>query len=314
MKRAILGACLLLFLPVMIFAQAKVGTSQAQFLEIGPGARSSGMAGAFLGVADDITAIYYNPAGLARLTGAEFGAGYLKYPAGINYSYAAAAYPAFGGVIGSAFYNLGTDKMPVRNPSHPEGTGQTFSANDMACGMTYSRMLTDRFSVGITAKFIGEFYEDETAYGWAVDIGTFYQTQFKSLRLGMMLSNFGPDMKFIEQSYPIPMAFQFGMAAEVLQDANNRLTLSLLGLHPNDNLEKFGFGVEYAFREYAFLRAGYRLTGYSFKDIDKYNSEGFSFGGGISVPVAMKKVCLDYAYTDFGSLTSLHRVSFGFKF
>ena len=111
----ILPLAAVLLLPSSGFGQAKVGTAGAQFLEIGVSARAMGMGEAFLGVADDASVLYYNPAGLSLLTQKEAMFTHIDYPAEINYEFAGLVFPApqFAGTFGVSFYMLGMDDMPV---------------------------------------------------------------------------------------------------------------------------------------------------------------------------------------------------------
>src|SRR5471032_349554 len=110
-RRLLIGMTLL-STPTLVFAfgQDQVGTSGAAFLKIGPGARPVGMGEAFTGVADDIHAIYWNPAGLGTLKHAEITGMHMQYFQSIQYEFAAFAYPtADRGTWGFAVTNLHTD-------------------------------------------------------------------------------------------------------------------------------------------------------------------------------------------------------------
>ncbi|MCJ7507099.1 MAG: PorV/PorQ family protein, partial [candidate division Zixibacteria bacterium] len=247
MRRLLLGCMLFLLLPALAFGQAKVGTAGAQFLKIGVSARAVGMGEAFLAISDDASAIYYNPAGLVQLNGLEVMASHIDYPAGINYEFLGVAYPRFGGVWGLGFYMLNTGDMPLTDyfsplDEDPYSSGQTFTAKEYALALSYGVSLTDRFSVGLTFKFIDELYEEERASGWAADAGTLYNTGFRGFKIAMAISNFGPDLKFIELSHPLPMNFKFGGSMDVIKSGSHKATIGLEGSHPNDNLEKFNGG------------------------------------------------------------------------
>jgi len=298
----------ILFLATLVFGQAKVGTSSAQFLEIPVGARSVGMADAYIATANDISAIYYNPSGLTQLTRKEIMFTHTMWPAGINHEFAAFAMPVpqLGGVVGVSAIALTTGEMVERTPGRPEGTGRTFTAADLAAGVTYSRKMTDRFSVGLTWKYIGEYYADVKAHSWAMDVGTLYRTGFKSLRVGMGFCNFGPDIKFLQTPYPLPMTFRFGMAGEIVDMENHKVTLAWEGSHPNDNLEKFQVGAEYWYNDMFAVRSGYKFGA--------WDAESFSAGAGAKIPVGVYNIKVDYAYSNLQALKNVHRFSLGFEF
>ena len=295
----------MLLLPAVMFGQAKVAQSVAQFLEIPVSARGEGMASARIATIDDISSIYYNPGALAWQNRRQFAISHTMLYAGISHDFAAYTMPALGGVVGISAISLYTGEMEETTPYQPEGTGRTFVAGDLAMGLSYSKFLTDRFSFGMTIKYLGEYYADVHAHGWSMDIGTIFKTAFRDIRLGMLLSNFGPDLKFLSQSAPLPMTFHFGAAGEVINTAPHRLTLDVEGSHPNDNLEKFQMGMEYAYNEMLFLRAGAKF---------QYDSDLFTLGAGFKVPLGGARLGLDYSFTYMRHLESVHRVTFAAEF
>jgi len=300
---ALAAVVAVLCMPVSSFGQAKVGTTGPQFLELGPSARAMGMGEAFTAVVDDISAVYYNPAALTYLYGREAGATYVDMPADINYGFGAIGLPleSIGGILGIGVTALSSGEMIERTYDQGtiEGTGRTFGYNGIAAGVSYGRYLTDRFSVGITVKYIGESVHDYTSSGWSADVGTMYNTGFRNFKIAMVITNFGPDMKFIENSYPLPINFKFGGAIDVIQSQDHLMTFALEGSHPSDNLEKYNGGVEYVYQDKFVLRGGYRIN---------YDIDNFTLGGGIRLPFSDdREIRVDYAFQDFGILTQNHR-------
>jgi hypothetical protein len=227
------------------------------------------------------------------------------------------------------------EDMMVRTVDRPEGTGEYFQAGDIAIALSYAINLTDRFSIGLTGKFIQQRIWKESAYGMAIDLGTLFTTGFHGLRIGASLSNFGTDMKmsgkdllvyhdiapnqmgnndkiFAElqtEKWPLPLQFQAGIAIEIIQNDNFRWTASVDAVHPSDNTESIHTGMEYAFREYLFLRAGYKNL------FLRDSEEGITFGVGIWLKfLGNRQFRVDYAYADFGRLTYVQRFSLGFLF
>jgi len=298
-------------MPSLVAAQAKVGTTGAQFLELGVSARAMGMAEAFTAVANDISAVYYNPAGLTSLQGKEFMATYIKMPADIGYGFVGFGLPleSIGGVLGFGMYGLNSGSMTERTYGNGTlaGTGREFSYQDMAVSLCYGRYLTDRFSLGVTVKYIGEKAGDyASANGWSADVGTSYDTGFRNFKIAMVIMNFGPDLKFIERAYPLPINFKFGGSIDVIQSTSNVLTLAAEGAHPSDNLEKYNAGLEYTFHDQFSLRGGYRFN---------YDTDGLTLGAGLRVPFAKdREIRVDYAYQDMGILNQAHRFSLGMAF
>lgn len=296
-----LAGALALIASVQAVAQDKVGTTGAQFLEIGVSPRADAIGGAFTAIADDASAIYYNPAGLVQLENRQVMVSLIDYPADISYSFVGVALPVgFGGVLGFGYYGLDAGDMAVTDPYHPNGVeGWTFGAKDYALSLSYGRFLTDRFSIGVTVKMVDELYETERATGWAADVGTQYNTGWRNFKITMLLANFGPDMAFINQEYPLPINFKFGGAVDVLDSPGHHATMAIEGSHPADNREKYNMGLEYTFHKFASLRAGQRF---------EHDLGGLSVGGGVNFNISEQyKARLDYGYQDFGALSEIHR-------
>ncbi len=345
---------LVMILPEFAHAQAKVGTAGVQFLKISPSCRAVGMGEAYVAVANDASAIYHNPGALARLRQPEAMLSYIDYAAGLQYGYLGyvrAVEKLNGAIAGSVTY-LSTDEMDETTPEMPNGTGRTFTAGDLAVGVSYSQKLTDKFSVGGTVKYLNETLADESASGWAADVGTYYYTGWRSVRLAMLTSNFGPDMKFVDTPFPMPMNFTFGMAGYVWNSSDRRfwtgsdsvgthaLMASVAWSHPNDNVEVYNIGLEYGYQNCAFIRFGKKINGISRKTWEDYREKirrhedatntnpfyeyplfskdgnffqnGATLGAGIKIPRA--GISLDYAFTGITFLDYVHRFSLSYRF
>jgi len=301
---------LALMAPPEVAAQAKVGTTGAQFLELGVSARAMGMGEAFAAVVDDISAVYYNPAALTSLLGKEVMFTYIDMPADVQYGFLGVGIPleSIGGVLGIGAYHLSSGDMIERTYQQGtiEGTGRQFGWNDIAIGLSYGRYLTDRFSVGITLRYIGEFVHDYSASWWSADVGTSYDAGYRGFKIAMAITNFGPDLKFIEKDYPLPINFKFGGAINMIENVDHMVTLAAEGNHPADNLEKYNAGVEYIFKDRFILRGGGRFN---------YDTDGFTAGGGLRLPFGDEgQLSFDYAYQEFGVLTEVHRFSMSIAF
>jgi long-subunit fatty acid transport protein len=304
----IVGFVFLLVSPHFAWGQAKVATAGAQFLELGVSARAIGMGEAFLSISDDASAVYYNPAGLAQIVNREAMFTHVSYLADINYDFAGLAYPTTrfgGGIWGVGFYMLNAGNMDATLWEHPYGSGQTFTAKEYALSLSYARSLTDRFSAGMTLKLIDQLYDTERAVGWAADMGTLYNTGFRGFKIAMVISNFGPNLKFIREDYPLPMNFKFGGVFDIFRNEDHKATFSVEGSHPNDNVEKFNAGVEYWFKDMFSLRLGNQFG---------YDTGGISAGLGCKLTISGKKLNLDYGYHDMGLLEGFHRFSVGISF
>lgn len=316
MRKVAVIALALLILPALAYGQAKVGTAGAQFLEVGVSARAMALGEAVIANIDDASALYYNPAAIAEFDRYKAMFTHIQYPADITYEFAGFTMPvrSLMGNVGVAFYMLSTGDMPVTTYKHPTGNGNTFQAKDYAMALSYGSALTQHFSIGFTVKYIAELYETYKADGWGADVGTYYNTGFRNLKVCMILRNFGPDLKFIEEAYPLPIDFKFGAAVDIVQGPTHKMTFSAQLSHPNDNLEKYSSGLEYWFNDFVALRVGKLFNVDYFGARKLFSAEGITLGGGIKTDVSKFKVGIDYGYQDFGYLDQTHRFSLGLEF
>ena len=289
---------------------AKVGTFDGQFLKIEVGARGAGMGGAFVAVADDATALYYNAAGIARIDSdkSELSLNHANWPADLSFDQVGYVFHVkkIPGAFGIHARALSMQPMEETTAYQPFGTGRTFDAGMMAVGLTYARSFTDKFSAGVTGNFLHEGLADLSQESFAFDIGTLYDVGTAGMKIGMAISNMGSQMKFIDREARIPSIFRVGTSATLLSSPDQKLTGSFEFSHPPDNTERMNFGAEYAYRKYVFLRGGYNYH---------YDSEGIAGGVGFHFPVSVAGMAdLDYAYTDMKDLGAAHRFSIKFQF
>ncbi len=306
----------------------KTGATAAQFLKLGVGARPIALGGAFVAQANDLSAMYWNPAGLALLPGASVQLAHTRYLADITYNFA-----AFGtslgnaGTLAASLIYLDSGDMLVRTIAQPEGTGERFKVQNYAIQVSYGRGLTDRFSIGGSFKFIQERIWHSTASSIALDVGTLFTTPYERLRLGASFSNFGPKLQmsgrdivfstdptpnqggvveivnseYLLDRHPLPLLFRIGLSWDAMRTANHTFVLSTDATHPNDNYEYLNFGAEYDFRNLIALRAGYRNL------FEANGEQGLTMGGGLNLRIDRAlRVRIDYAWADFGRLEQTH--------
>ena len=256
--------------------------------------------------------------------------------AGLSHDFVGVSVPLGQGAFGASVTLLNTDEIEITTIMEPEGTGMYYDASDLAIAVSYARSLLDRFSVGITGKYVQQKLYNESARTLAIDVGTVLLTGFNGLRIGMCLSNFGGDMKLdgsdiivpynrgeniaitpdIEakmstEAWPLPTNFRVGIAVDLLGHAGesfiscetSRLTLAVDGSHPTDNEERGNIGLEYSWKNMFALRMGYKHN---------YAEENLTFGGGCNLRFGKAKIAIDYAWADFGRLDKVHRFTLGF--
>jgi len=174
----------------------KTGTTAAGFLKIGAGARAVSMGGAFVSLADDASAMYWNPSGIVQLKRSELLVNRTRWIADIAFTYLGYVQPIPGvGTVGLQVTAMTMEDMEVTRYGFEEGTGETFKAGSYALGLTYARALTDRFSIGGTVKYINEYISQSSSSGLAMDLGTLFLTPFRDIRFGVSISNFGQKLQ-----------------------------------------------------------------------------------------------------------------------
>lgn len=338
MKRNNIVLFILLVASMQIFAQdiSKSGITAAQFLKIGIGSRAIGMGAAFTATADDMSAVYWNPAGIAANNGNQVYFSHTDWIAGVSNDFAAIAsyVPGIGTIGAFIIISKSLDGEVVRTISQPEGTGELFDAGGIAIGLTYARNLTDNFSIGFNAKYIQENIWHMKSEGFAFDIGVLYKIDIlNEFRIAASVANFGTKMELegrdileiksvgegsqgnlintkIElDQYDLPLFFRVGIASDLIKAKSYRFTAAIDAIHPNDHTEYINLGGEFAWNEILFARFGYKSL------FEKDTEQGLTLGVGINSRLAdIVNVMIDYAYQDFGRLKNVHYLSLGFKF
>ncbi|MDI6767111.1 MAG: PorV/PorQ family protein [Bacteroidota bacterium] len=296
---------LILFLPCIVFAQYnRPGSTDAQFLKIGISPRGTAMSDAYIAAVEGAEGTYYNTSALAWIKGTNIVFNHNFWFAGINHDFAAIAH-TFGdiGTFGLSFTGLYTDEMKVRTPLQPDGTGETFYASNYRIGLSYSRFFTDRVTVGLTVNYIYiALYSDFNANAVSVDISSMYVSDFRGFRFAMQISNFGSNVKFVNESYPLPTNFTFGASINALDFEDQKLLVSFSATKPNDGQPLTQLGLEWNFKNIFFARGGYRFN---------HDAATFSFGVGVRYNIAGFDTRVDYSYSKFNFLGAAHRIGLG---
>jgi opacity protein-like surface antigen len=306
----------------------KVGTTVAPFLKIGAGAKSIAMGGGAVAVPGDVYAMYWNPGALTTVPGmGEATFTHAQWLADVKYDFAAAAINLDG--VGTMAFSLTSLTVPediVRTEVNPEGDGRKWNAGSFALGVGFSRALTDRFSIGGAFKYIRDAIWNESAQGFAIDVGTYYVTPFNDLRIGASISNFGTKMRldghdlsfnnnpggksgqeaqnvpslYETEAYDLPLSFRIGLSMDAVKTEKIRATIAIDATHPNDNVEYLNSGLELGYDEMVFGRVGY-------KSLFMNDAEGhFTWGVGINLGLSSTaSIKLDYAFADYGRLKNV---------
>ncbi len=309
------------------------GTVAAAFLEIGVGARAEAMGGAYTAQSGSAEMIYWNPAGLAFIDGVGASFTHTEWLAGTSFDFfsLAAPLPFFNAVVGASFTTLAIPEQEVRTVEAPEGTGEFYDARDFAVNVSLSARVIPTFSFGLSGKVINQRISSEQGSQFALDAGVFYETPLPGLALGASISNFGGDIsltgknlndvidpdqvnsgisnvpvEYKTDASPLPQIFRFGVSYTTLLPGNGSLVTSVDLMHPTGSTESMNMGVEYGFNDLIYFRAGY------LNRFERDSINGLTLGGGLRYTLQDRSdFVFDYAYSDWGILQNVHRISVG---
>ena len=299
----------------------RAGTSSGSFLRIGIGARAVSLGESFVAVANDPTAIYWNPAGLASILRGELQLSHTQWPGDVHYEHLVYVMPSRR-LGGSLAFQLGALSTSIDETSEfqPYGTGRSFTYSDVLAGAAYARRWTDKLLIGAGLKYMHEDLGTDVG-GPAInsllaDVGGIYYLGLGSVRIGVSLSNFSSELKpggtfeavdgpRSYDGFDPPLVFRYGLAFEAVETASQKLTSSVQFDLPADNAQVARAGLEWTWMRRLALRGGYNFNADALK---------FSTGAGLFAKIGGTEGTIDYAYTTAASLGGVNRLSLGLKF
>ena len=274
------------------------GTTAAEFLLFGAGARGTALGSAFHTIATDVTSLYYNPGGAALLSrpGASFST--YDYIADTRYSWGGIAFPFSGGsrTFGLQIGTFGFDDQPVYTVDQPDGTGSVYSVSQTFAGATFAQNFSDRFSAGVTLKFVSDQLGEASGNAFAVDFGTSFHAELNNhpIMLSFVVANLGSNLRYSgnaldvvvprdpadpstppgsnppqlpqpaqlkTKGFPLPTIFRVGLAYDLLSSENSRLTVLSDFNQANNNRAGFSGGGEWALNRLGGSAFGVALRG-----------------------------------------------------
>jgi hypothetical protein len=330
-------AFLIINISAPVYAQNKTGTTIGQFLKIEPSSRVVALGNAGASLSGEVSSLFYNPASLGRLYGADVQFTFNRWLADITYNYMAAGLNVEGvGTFAFTGTMLNSGEIDVRTVEQPLGTGERYSVKNLALGLGYAVMLTDRVSVGMQINYINESIWHSSLNTVGFNFGVQYEVTDGGLTLGASVSNFGgrasyggrdiylnydfdPDKygdndqlpaQLRMDAFALPTIFRAGVSYILQFSDDYRLLVAADANHPNDNAESINLGGELELLNLLSLRGGFR-------NLLLPDSEGgLVLGGGLKTQIAgTYNIRFDYAYADYGRLAEAHRitVSLGFN-
>ncbi|HXF95795.1 MAG TPA: PorV/PorQ family protein [Gemmatimonadales bacterium] len=253
------------------------GTTAAEFLLLGAGARGTALGGAFSALTSDVTALYYNPGGVALMPRPQLMVSTYSYVADTRYSWLGIAFPMAGGqrAIGFSAGTFGFSDQPVTTIENPDGDGRTYSVAQTFLQGTYAQNFSDRFSAGISLKFINDELGETAAQGFAVDFGTNFHATVgeRPIRASFVIQNLGttlthrgaaldvtvlrePPLGVVDipqepaearlktKDFGLPVMFRVGVALDVVTQGYTRVTVLSEFTQPNNTRPGAGAGLE----------------------------------------------------------------------
>ena len=304
---------------------SELGTSMANFLKIGVGARSAGMGDAYVALSNDVSCLYWNPGGLANLEANEVMVNTTNWLVDTRLYFLATSINLGSlGTVGLSLNTFSSGDILETTVEQPSGTGRFFTASDLSAGISYSRKVSETFSAGVTFKFIHESLDRSSASTFAVDVGSVFVTDFlNNLRIGFAFSNLGgrmqldgtdlsiqylaePGFKYARaqlgtEPWDIPLLFRFGIATDAVRSEQVRLTVAADFVDVRDHSYQVNTGAECTVLDVVSLRGGYRFN---------YDESNLTFGVGLKLPEgSFMGARIDYAYMKFNIFNNVHRFS-----
>ena len=271
----------------------RVGKSGFGFLKISPSARAAGMGDAFTAIADDVTTIFYNPAGLTNLNGSVFNFNHTDWIVNSSIISGAIATPlGRNGALGLSIVKFDTEDFEETTVADPEGTGKMINAGDLALAIAYAIQLTDNLSFGFKTQYLEENIDVDKATAVTADFSTYYKTGFRDLTLAMIMKNFGPEAKFLSDKFKLPLYFNINTAMSLIGSKGSpfQWLVSVESAFATDYRDRYHLGTEMWIADMIAIRGGYKFY---------YDTEDWTLGAGLKLGLGSREVIVDVSYSNF---------------
>jgi len=286
----IVGLLILILISADNIYAGGAGTTGANFLKIGLGAKASAMGDAFTALADDGSCLYWNPAGLVQLKDKQLLVSYNSWFAGIRRGYISFTLPLSKGESAGAGMNY-LDMGTLEGRDEEGNPTSDFGASDFQLTIGYAKKFSDKFTAGLSGGILQDTIAGDKKNTYSVNAGVLFLPE-ESFSLGLSVQNIGPKLS----GDNLPLTLKLGAAKKI-----KSLTLAADISKPADNEMYFSIGGEWGIRKDLFLRVGYKSN----QDI----ASGITIGAGLK----WREIGLDYAYVPYGELGDTHRISIVMK-
>jgi len=300
----------------------KLGQAGMTWLTIDASARGAAMGSVMDWVEGDPNAAFYNPAGLASISGGAFALNYTQWIADMTKYDAVLAYNVgiwgtFGISIQSMNYGDVYGTVISNNDQGFEDTGM-LDVGAYSVGLAYGKRLTERFSIGGVLKYanqklgsnlVDEQMKDNEVGAASFDFGTAYNTGIKSIRITMSIRNFSGQLLYEGDEFTLPLTYKIGLSLDMveflpgLSDLSSGWRMAVEGVDSRDRPDHVNFGTEFGIMDKVFVRSGFNYR-------EGTDEGGFNAGLGVKLTSGGMAIGVDYAYSAYSSaLGDVHRFS-----
>jgi hypothetical protein len=306
MQSLVLILTILLVLPALTMSKdinSQAGTSAFPFLKINVGARAVAMGGAFTGLADDASALYYNPAGIASLYESRYMFGYHNYFDDLQSGFVGLTFKLSDKSALGTYVNYLNYGEFIETDTTGEILG-TFGGFDMVWSFGFATRPSYNWMIGIMPKIIYEKVQQYTASGIAVDMGVKYASNRERFTAGFAIQNLGTQLDGLgSEKESLPLTFRGGVSG---RPRGLPVVLSSDIILPTDNDLVIAVGGEYQNLRPVLIRMGWNSFGSNFRiDDSSDKTAGFSFGIGFE----KKSLRIGYSFDAGADLGNSHRIT-----
>lgn len=304
----------------------KVGGAGSQFLKVAPGARGNGLAGAYSAMTNDLSSIYWNPAGLAQVKSMNAEFSYTQWISDFSHNFVAISTP-LGENFTLAAHLINFTSGDIELTTVEKGfQGFHYQVSDVAMGLSLAGYLTEQFSFGITGKYVANSVASLESNGLAFDVGTMYETGIQGIKIGFSMFNIGTDQKYsgqdlrtykrlldgqfaspldveyLSSAYSIPLIFRAGVCGDVYKEDVHHVTAAFDFTTLSDTPEQFAIGAEYTWNDLLSVRTGYKFG---------HDQDGFAGGVGFKYLSGGLNAQFDYSFSPTADFGYVNRISLG---